>query len=152
MRVDLAPKMGQYEIDRLMNDYPALIGWTVKLNNGKRTRGLCDYQEKTIFLAEAYVELNTPQLVRHTVLHEIAHALTPGHSHNAIWKQQAIAFGVSPTPCSSDGVSVPGSYQAVCPSCKKVWHLYRKPKTGGLRWCTKCGRIHGQLVFVRVNV
>lgn len=34
--------------------------------------------------------------VRHTILHEIAHLLTPGHHHDRTWKTVCLSLGIAP--------------------------------------------------------
>lgn len=36
-------------------------------------------------MSEHFVRNNDPPRVKHAILHEIAHALTPGHNHDNIW-------------------------------------------------------------------
>jgi len=58
-----------------------------------RTTGKCYGKKKIIKLQPNYVELNSDEMITNTILHEIAHALTPKHGHNKFWKRKAISIG-----------------------------------------------------------
>lgn len=55
--------------------------------------GQCNWKKKLIQLQPVYVEKNDIETVTNTILHEIAHALTPNHGHNKFWKRKAIEIG-----------------------------------------------------------
>jgi hypothetical protein len=60
----------------------------------KRSLGRCRYQRLsinplkfcTIELSYTHVNVADPIHVRHTILHELAHALTLGEKHNHVWR------------------------------------------------------------------
>src|SRR5687767_14955649 len=62
------------------------LGWTFGFDHARRRFGRCDYTDKRITLSRALTFLNSVDEVRDTVLHEIAHALTPGAGHGARWR------------------------------------------------------------------
>lgn len=66
--------------------------------------GCCNYKTKTIKLSPTFVELNSDEEIINTILHEIAHALTPKHHHNKFWKRKAIEIGCTGSRCYSDKV------------------------------------------------
>jgi len=70
-----------------------LRGWRVCLNKDLANMGLCDYAAKTIYLSSTLVLLCKYGSVRNTILHEIAHALTPGHGHDAVWRRKCLILG-----------------------------------------------------------
>lgn len=58
-----------------------------------RTCG-CYYGKKHLIkIQPTYVELNPDKKVINTILHEIAHAMTPSHGHDYIWRLTFIAIG-----------------------------------------------------------
>jgi len=63
------------------------------------TSGRCNWKKKTIQLQPTFVELNTENIVRNTVLHEIAHALRPKHGHNKFWRSTAASIGCTGLRC-----------------------------------------------------
>lgn len=73
-------------------------GWKFEFfTRRKRTLGLCDYRNKTISLNAVFVKgegFNAN--VKDVVLHEIAHALTPGAKHGPVWKRMAVRIGAEP--------------------------------------------------------
>lgn len=135
MKISLAVKLAEFELER----FPQLSLWKITTNSKmKRILGLCDYKEKFIVLSESFVALNDVCQVRNTVLHEIAHALVgPGHGHNLVWKNQALALGIKPERCNSSSVQPKGTFVTTCPNCQKTFNLYRKPKYTK-RICRKC--------------
>ncbi|HEV8062929.1 MAG TPA: SprT-like domain-containing protein [Gemmataceae bacterium] len=109
-----------------------LHGWTFGWADTKRRLGVCKHRTKRIEIA-AYYALNNPaEAVLDTLLHEIAHALAgPGARHGPVWKAIAVRLGAMPRACDSSHETVvqPGDWQATCTSCKKITHLYRRPKS-----------------------
>ena len=102
-----------------MYDYTSMIGllmqkhglldrgWTHGLCKRRKPfsrAGVCSTVKKRIDLQPTFIELNDPELVHSTILHEIAHALTPKHGHNKFWKRKAIEVGHSGKRCYSDSV------------------------------------------------
>jgi predicted SprT family Zn-dependent metalloprotease len=109
-----------------------------RFNNTKRLFGQCRNGQKLILLSRHLVELNGEEQVRDTILHEIAHALTPGHHHDKVWKAKAKELGCRPSRCySNDSVVVPrGAYALVCPNCGFEYQVYKRRRSVGA--CRKC--------------
>ena len=89
--------------------------------------GCCDYSWKIISLSRYYVLANEEAAVMDTVLHEIAHALTPGDGHGAKWKAACVKLGAVPKQGFVPGESRSnGKTTFVKNGCKKDayrWHL-----------------------------
>jgi predicted SprT family Zn-dependent metalloprotease len=117
------------------------MGWTFKFDNAKSRFGVCRYRSRVIGLSAPLTLLNDEAQVVDTILHEIAHALTPRHHHDAVWRAKAIEIGCNGERCySSADVNTPkGSYEAVCPCCKHTHAKFKKPKIGREASCGKCG-------------
>lgn len=145
----MTPKLAVLLVQHELARFPELAEWTVRADaKAKRRLGLCIYRTKEIVLSTDFVRLNGPDKIKETGLHEISHALVgPGHGHNIIWQAKARELGIPPTRCDQDAIMTQGSYQATCPTCAKVFHLYRKPQPNRIRWCNTCGREKGLLMF-----
>jgi len=111
-----------------------LQDWKLNFSNGKRQLGHCNCKKKIISLSNAYIKTNPYDILRDTLLHEIAHAIqfkkTGKTDHGPRWKTIAKKVGCTAQRCvSSEDIEVPrGKYVGVCPSCKSVTHFYRKVK------------------------
>ncbi len=132
----------------LMDDH-GLHDWKLQFRNLKRLCGYCRYGTKTIALSKFFVENNDIAAVYDLVKHEIAHALVgPGHRHNHVWKAKARELGCRPVRCAKNAIMPAGKYQAVCPTCKKQFHMHRRPKHGlSGYYCRACGQVKGTLVY-----
>ncbi len=125
----------------LMQHGLAASGWRFALDRAKRRNGCCKYREKEISLSEFYITNNVVELVRDTILHEIAHALVgPGHHHNHVWKAMCVRVGARPVRCKPIGevVGVQGRWRVACPNCPQTYHMHRRPKYLTNNRCGKC--------------
>ena len=73
--------------------------WRFKYSRSVRRFGVCVPRIKLIAISKPLVELNEEARVKNTLLHEIAHALTPGHGHDRVWRSMAIAMGCDGRRC-----------------------------------------------------
>ena len=115
-------------------------GWTFVYDNARRRFGCCKYRPKVITLSKYLTHLNDEKEVRNTILHEIAHALTPGHHHDWVWKAKAKEIGCTGDRCySSKSVTTPESrYIAICSGCG---HTHKKHRL--TRSSSSCGYCSG---------
>ena len=92
--------------------------WTLDFDKARRRLGCAKINPKVITLSRAFVEANEWDKVRLTVLHEIAHALTPYHSHDAVWRRKCIEIGGdgSRTAANRGVVSPEHRYIGTCPN------------------------------------
>ncbi len=76
----------------------------LKLTLRKMTRTLGQYSHyrQRIQLSTHAINTKSYRIMVNTILHEIAHALTPGNGHNLIWKAKARELGVLPRATASD--------------------------------------------------
>ena len=71
------------------------MGWRIDWSNSTTTAGKCKYGTRTLqFSSPITREVDEDEFVD-TVLHEIAHALTPGHRHDHVWAAKHKALGGS---------------------------------------------------------
>jgi predicted SprT family Zn-dependent metalloprotease len=119
-----------------------LHNWFFRFDYAKRRFGSCDYRNRTITLSKHLTELNTKGEVRDTILHEIAHALTPGDNHGLRWQQKCLELGAKPMRCYElDNVKQPEpKYMLICPRCRMKYPRYRKSK--GTYVCHRCCEKH----------
>lgn len=129
-----APLYQNYHIptDKTQTLYAA--GWRFQWSRGKKVIGQCCYSTKTIQISHIYTEnVEHPEMLRNTVLHEIAHALTPGQHHNEVWKLACRAVGADPSRlCHESDVvkankNLPG-WRAICSGCNRTHKMLRRPK------------------------
>jgi predicted SprT family Zn-dependent metalloprotease len=130
-------------------------GWRFAWDRGLRRAGCCKHRLKQVTLSRHYVELNVADKltdVLDTILHEIAHALTPGHHHDAVWKAKCVEVGAEPKRCyNSDKVVMPkGRFVANCPSCSREFRRHKRFKNhdrGAWSYCVACGPERGRLAY-----
>lgn len=109
-----------------------LKGWWVEFSNMQRVYGNCNSSLKRIKLSKPLVSINEVERTRLTVLHEIAHALTPGHHHDEVWRKKCLEIGGNGarTHDETNTVLVREKYLGVCPKCHVEVRAFRRPKAG----------------------
>ena len=119
-----------------------LEGWRFRYDRARRRLGCCHYGERTISLSRPLTLLNPESVVTDTILHEIAHALTPGAGHGPAWRARAAALGARPRACATVGEVAlpPAPYALVCDGCGQRIDRYRRPRRRYV--CRRCWRRH----------
>lgn len=124
----------------LKNKHIELLTWSVTHNRRKRSFGVCSYTKREIQLSILLIPTMTDEAIFDTIVHEIAHALTPGHGHDNIWKRKCIELGGDGQRTGSsekfkDGLDgkiqfhkVASKYTLTCPCCGYTTFMNRKPK------------------------
>jgi len=127
---------------RALMERHGLAGWRFRFDHARRRLGCCHYGSRTLSLSRPLVLLNPEAVVRDTILHEIAHALTPGVGHGAAWRAQAAALGARPRACAAaDTVTLPPApYALVCDACGARLARYRRPRRRYV--CRRCWQRH----------
>ena len=131
---------------RLMAEH-GLHDWRFEFDHARRRFGCCKYRAKAITLSRPLTLLNAEDQVRDTVLHEIAHALTPGDGHGAKWRAACVRIGARPQRCYGETEVAapprrPAAYRYGCRPC--AWWVDRRRLVANRYVCGKCG---GKLVY-----
>ncbi|MBR3142146.1 MAG: hypothetical protein IKF09_03235 [Clostridiales bacterium] len=139
----------------------------VEWSNSRYTLGVCcnkhdeegnEYPD-LIRISRPMAKVNSWDAIRIIVLHEIAHALTPGHRHDGVWRNKCIEIGGSPDVYATDVNNPRPGYntQVIFPPPPEKSSKKRKTATGKtpsagrdipsakryLRVCSKCGKMSG---------
>jgi predicted SprT family Zn-dependent metalloprotease len=118
-----------------------LVAWSFKFDRAIRRFGSCWPSRKAITLSWRLTLLNDESQVRNTILHEIAHALTPGDGHGAKWRAACRRLGIEPERCfTADEVAMPtksaSRYEIGCTAC--AWWHARHRINGRTLVCRRC--------------
>jgi predicted SprT family Zn-dependent metalloprotease len=118
-----------------------LHDWSFRGVHARRRFGSCQPASRVITLSRQLTRLNNADQVRDTILHEIAHALTPGDNHGAKWKAMCRRIGAKPQRCyTDDEVIAPprhdAPYQIGCAKCQ--WLVDRRRVSRRQLQCKKC--------------
>ena len=126
---------------RDLMDAHGLGGWTFMFDRSIKRFGACKPGQKVISLSWRLTLLNDVEQVRETVLHEIAHALTPGDGHGPKWKAMCRRLGIRPERCfTSEQVTMPAKrasrLEIGCRRCE--WWADRTRFGGAGLVCRRC--------------
>ena len=115
------------------------LSWNFRWDRAKKRAGQTNFTTRTITLSKHLTQLCTEEQVRHTILHEIAHALVGhGHGHGPVWQAKAKELGTSPRRCTGPDFPVADApWQGTC-SAGHVHARYRRPKRP--LSCGRCSR------------
>lgn len=119
-----------------------------KFDGGKRRLGYCQYRWWTvdgrreykvtgISISRHYASILPIEEMTQTILHEIAHALTPGHKHDYVWQRQARLLGHTGDRCATPSAVPEGAWKGVCPNGHQSEQI-RAPRR--MKSCGKCSR------------
>lgn len=105
-----------------------------------------------IVIAKWHVEQSPWDQVVDTLLHEIAHAMTPGDGHGRKWRAACRLLGAKPERMAPEGVANKATqtkkWRCECRRCGKVWNKgRRKRRFYGRVHCCDDGR-HGQIIYL----
>lgn len=109
-------------LDTPVQNIDLRVRWKFKFDTARVRFGCCWYDRQLITLAKALVEINSEEEVRDTILHEIAHALTPNdRGHGQSWKNMARKVGAKPERCYSslDVATITYHWMATCKLCNR---------------------------------
>ncbi|MFH1546117.1 MAG: SprT-like domain-containing protein [Patescibacteria group bacterium] len=118
--------------------------WKFKFDRARTRFGCCNFTNQTISISRILTQLNSPEKVKDTILHEIAHALAGKNcAHGKAWRAKAVEIGCVAKRCySKEEVETPrGKYTAKCGNCEKEFQAMRRRKGVACREC--CRRLNG---------
>jgi len=137
--------------------YHGLEGWSLKLDRPRSTRraGQCRYRDQEIGLTEPYALKASPADLEQTIIHEIAHALTPGAHHGTKWKNKMIELGADPKRTHSCSWTKPDAW-ILCTQCDKENPVNQRDlKKYGIEdglitthLCGSCGRGRSKSLYI----
>jgi len=124
-----------------------LSAWSFRFDHARRRFGSCRYGQRVITLSRPLTLLNNAEQVRDTILHEIAHALSPGDGHGLAWKAACHRIGARPVRCYTEQAvrspaRAPARYRMGCKQCD--WWIERRRRPDRRYLCRRC---RGPLVY-----
>jgi len=115
----------------------SLTGWKFVWDENPISRlGQCRYKSKEISISKKPATILPYEQLLDTLIHELAHALTPGAEHGKVWKGKCIELGCKPSACADVNLDAIHKLKGSCPTCDAVMYASRKPKSGII--CVKC--------------
>lgn len=102
-------------------------GWKVRFNPRlTRALGRCIPSQKVIEYQPRYMEQNDWEQVYTTIMHEVAHALTPRHHHDATWAAMARKLGLQNPSAINRTAVLSAKFTGTCDGCKQEWQRNRR--------------------------
>ena len=115
-----------------------LTGWSLVFDRARTRAGVCRYGRREIGLSAVLTALHEPELVRSTVLHEVAHALVGArHGHDSVWRATARAIGSDGERClSASAPQPPAPWLGTCLHGHEVKRHRRPSRPASCRRCS----------------
>jgi predicted SprT family Zn-dependent metalloprotease len=118
--------------------------WKVEFSNTRRIAGQCFYGAKTIKFSRHLAAAASEDAVYNTILHEIAHAMTPGAGHGPRWKATFLMLGGNGETRSSlysGAIEEVAKWRLECPTTgKTLGHVHRKGARLARSLCKCCAQ------------
>jgi predicted SprT family Zn-dependent metalloprotease len=152
------------DLARKLLDTHGLHFWQFEFNRQKRSLGLCYFPSPSypgrISLSKHFIELNSHEKIRETLLHEIAHALSwERHrykGHGKIWKEIARQIGCVPERCCNDTDLIMPEivhhtiYTATCSLCSKLHDFFEERCINFMRNHQLGNTTYAQDIYLRI--
>ncbi|CAM3184942.1 SprT-like domain-containing protein [Actinomyces slackii] len=113
--------------------------WELALDRARRRAGLTDHGRRRITLSRQLMGLYSPDEVRETILHEIAHARVGAqHGHDEVWEAEARRLGSSGRRLvGPHAPRLRGRWVGTCPAGHEIDRM-RRPSVPVS--CARCAR------------
>lgn len=125
--------------------YHKLFKWSLTPVNTMKYIGQCNYNTQTISISTVFMRganCNYSK-VKKSLMHEIAHALTPGSGHGSEWKRKCSLIGGDTRLAAS--MNLPGmNWVLYCRKCKWRQEQMTKPNIKN-KVCSVCN----QQIFIK---
>ena len=126
-----------------------LTDYRFEFSRTKRAFGDCNTYLKVIRLSKPLVEINEEATVLKTILHEIAHALTPDHNHDTTWQMKCIEIGGDGKRCKTEANFLERKVNLRCLACNTVIRKAFRKTNMSKAYHKPCGkRTDGMLNFI----
>lgn len=103
----------------------AAQGWTLAFDNARTRAGCCNYTRRVISVSRRLLPVWSLDMVRNTLLHEVAHALAGHeHGHDHVWRAVALSVGCDGKRCHYAPFSEP-LWHITCPCGKLVMKRHK---------------------------
>jgi len=137
-----------------------ITDYSFRWSRSRRAAGTCKYYSKIIQLSLPLTELADERDVKDTILHEIAHALCPGHGHDYVWQSKAKEIGANGLRCygmkgQKESLVIAhqliARYKGVCPNGHEHFKNRMPKRTHS---CGRCSRKYDEryLITYGLNV
>jgi predicted SprT family Zn-dependent metalloprotease len=127
-------------VKNLMNQHGLFSsGWSYTYDTAKKRLGKCNYTHKYLSFSTSFIDINTIEVMKDTVLHEIAHALAGYQAaHGYEWQIKAKSIGAVPRTCIDDPriIRPKGRYVFKCDCTEHYYH--RSTVVGKRIQCNLC--------------
>lgn len=125
---------------RHLMDHHGLNFWQFRWDNATRRAGGCMHARMTLTFSRKVMAGWTVDACQTTILHEIAHALTPGHGHDATWQRCCREIGGDGQRCweATEDRPLPAMpWVGTCPGGHEHGRTRQPTKTQS---CGQCSR------------
>ena len=120
----------------LLNAHGLRPKWGFRFDRAHRRFGACHWRKSLITLSESLILANEEPVVRNTLLHEIAHALTGRQAgHGPQWKRVAQSIGCTGERCYGAEVVRAYKVEGICPHCGHRVKQVSRSRTACKRCC-----------------